>query len=190
MDEWSLNVSFILVFIVISSVYVSTGACVWLYSGRSTVAEFLLSEAKAQNKINHIIKTTLQSPILCQRVRLTLTLWISDKSRIKFTSSICHSVTQLCPTLYDPMICSTPGFPVFHYLPKFAQIHVHATISSSVVPFSSCPQSLPAPGSFPMNQLFTSSSQIIGALASASVLPKNSQGWFLLGLTSLISLLS
>ena len=62
----------------------------------------------------------------------------------------------------------------------------HPTISSSVIPFSSCTQSFPASGSFPMSQLFTSGSQSIGA--SASVLPVNIQGWFPLGLTGLISL--
>ena len=66
----------------------------------------------------------------------------------------------------------------------------HPTISSSVVPFSSCPQSFPASESFPMSQLFASGGQSIGAPASASVLPMNIQGWFPLGLTSLISLLS
>ena len=64
------------------------------------------------------------------------------------------------------------------------------TISSSVIPFSSCPQSLPASGSFPMSQLFTSSGQSIGVSASASVLPMNIQNWFLLRLTGLISLQS
>ena len=63
----------------------------------------------------------------------------------------------------------------------------HPTISSSVVPFSSCFQSFPAPGSFPMNQFFTSGGQSIGVSASASVLPTNIQAWFLLGLTDLIS---
>ena len=62
------------------------------------------------------------------------------------------------------------------------------TISSSVSPFSSCPQSFPASESFPMSWLFTSGGQSIGA--SASVLPMNSQGWFPLGLTGSISLLS
>ena len=65
----------------------------------------------------------------------------------------------------------------------------HPTISSSVVLFSSCPQSVPASGSFPMNQLLTPGSPSIGASASASVLPMNIQGWFLLGLTVLISFL-
>ena len=66
----------------------------------------------------------------------------------------------------------------------------HPTISSFVVPFSSCFQSFPASGSFPMSQFFTSSGQNIGASASASVLPMNTQDWFPLGLTGLISLLS
>ena len=64
----------------------------------------------------------------------------------------------------------------------------HPTISSSVVPFSSCSQSFPASGSFPMSQLFSSGDQRIGA--SASVLPMNIQDWFPLGLTGLVSLLS
>ena len=65
----------------------------------------------------------------------------------------------------------------------------HPAISSSVVPFSSCPQSLPASESFPISQLFASGGQSIGASASASVLPMNIQGWFPLGLTGLISFL-
>ena len=66
----------------------------------------------------------------------------------------------------------------------------HPIFSSSVVPFSSCPQSFPASGSFPVSQLFASSGQSIRALASASSLPMNIQSWFSLGLTGLISLLS
>ena len=66
----------------------------------------------------------------------------------------------------------------------------HPTISSSVVPFSSCPQSFPASGSSPMSPLFASGGQSIGASPSASVLPVNIPGWFPLGLTGLISLLS
>ena len=66
----------------------------------------------------------------------------------------------------------------------------HPTISSSVVPFSSCPQSFPASGSFPTSQLFASGGQSIGASASASVLPMNIQDWFSLWLTGLIPLQS
>ena len=66
----------------------------------------------------------------------------------------------------------------------------HSTISSSAVPVSFCLQSLPASGSFPMSQFFTSSCQSIGVSASASVLPMNIQDWFPLGWTAWISLLS
>ena len=65
----------------------------------------------------------------------------------------------------------------------------HPAISSSVVPFSSCPQPLPASGSFPVSQLFTSGGQSIGVSASASVLPMKTQDWPPLGWTGWISLL-
>ena len=61
----------------------------------------------------------------------------------------------------------------------------HPTILSSVIPFSSCLQSFPASGSFPVSRLFASGRQSVGASASASVFPVNIQGWFPLGLTSL-----
>ena len=66
----------------------------------------------------------------------------------------------------------------------------HPAISSSVIPFSSCPQSLPALGSFPMSQLFTWGGQSIGVSASASVLPMNTQDWYPLGWTGWVSLQS
>ena len=66
----------------------------------------------------------------------------------------------------------------------------HPIISSSVVPFSSCPQSLPASGSFPMSQLFSWGGQSIGVSASASVFPMSTQDWFPLGWTGWISLKS
>ena len=66
----------------------------------------------------------------------------------------------------------------------------HPAISSSVIPFSSCPQSLPASGSFPKSQHFTWGGQSIGVSASASVLPMNTQDWSPLGWTGWISLQS
>ena len=100
-----------------------------------------------------------------------------------------------CLILCNPTDGSTLGFPILNYLPKFSQTHVHwvrchLIISSCVTFFSSCPQSFPASGSFPMSQLFTSSGQRIGASVSASVLLMNIQGWFPLWLTSLSSLQS
>ena len=66
----------------------------------------------------------------------------------------------------------------------------HPTISSSVIPFSSCLQSFPASGSYPMSQFFATGSQSIGVSASVSVLPMNIQDWFPLEGTGWISLLS
>ena len=87
----------------------------------------------------------------------------------------------MCLTLRDSTEYSRPGFPVLHYLLKFAQIHVHCalcwrcylTISSSAAPFSFCLQSFSASGAFPISQLFTSGGQTIRTSASASVLPMN-----------------
>ena len=108
----------------------------------------------------------------------------------------CCSVTKSYLTLCDPMSCSLPGFPVLHYLLELAQTHVcwvgrcHPTISFSVIPFSSCPQSFSASGAFPMSQFFTSGSQNIGVSASVSVLPMSIQDWSHLGWTGWISLQS
>ena len=66
----------------------------------------------------------------------------------------------------------------------------YPTISSSVIPFSSCLQSFPASGSFPVSQFFASGGRSIGASASASVLPVNIQDWFPLGWTGWMSLQS
>ena len=107
----------------------------------------------------------------------------------------CCSAAQSCPTFFEPTDCSRPGFPVLHYLLEFAQTlplsqWCRPTISSSVIPFSSCLQSFPESGSFPVSRLFAPGGQSTGASASASVLPMNIQGWFPLGWTGLISLLS
>ena len=80
------------------------------------------------------------------------------------------------------------SLPVLHHLP--VSWWCHPTISSFVIPFSSCLQSFPESGSFLMIQLFASGGQSIGALALASVLPMNIKDWVPLGLTGLISLQS
>ena len=108
-------------------------------------------------------------------------------------TTYCCLVTKSCLILWDPMNCSTPGFPVLHYLPVCSNScplsrWCKPTISSSIICFSSCPQSFPASGSFPINQLFSSGGQSIGA--SSLVLPVNIQDWFPLGWTGLISLQS
>ena len=94
-----------------------------------------------------------------------------------------------------PMDCSTSGFrlsPAPGVLPKLMSIKLwyHPTISSSVVPFSSCFPSFPASWSFPLSQFFTSGGRSTGVSASASVLPMNIQDWFPLGWTGWTSLQS
>ena len=96
--------------------------------------------------------------------------------------AVCCSVTKSCLTLCNHMDCSTADFPVLHQFPELTQTcpsswWFHSTISSSVIPLSSCLQSFPSSGSFPMSQFFASDGQIIGALASTSVLPMNIQDW-------------
>ena len=85
--------------------------------------------------------------------------------------------------------CPSPT-PRVHSNSRPSSHWCHPAISSSVVPFSSCPQSLLASGSFPMSQFFESSSQSIGVSASASVLLMNIQDWFPLEWTGWISLQS
>ena len=105
------------------------------------------------------------------------------------------SVTKLCPTLWPqglqharlpcpplPLGVCSNSCPLSWWC--------YLIISLSVASFSICPQSFPASGCFPMSQLFPSGGLSIGASALASVLPMNIQNWFLLGLTSLISLQS
>ena len=115
---------------------------------------------------------------------------IENRTAIQFSS-----ITQSCPTLQPnrlqharpPHPSPTPRvYPNSCPLSQWC----HPTISSSVVPFSSCLQSFPASGSFPVSWLFTSAGQTIGPSPSASVLPMNTQDWSPLGWTGLISLQS
>ena len=103
------------------------------------------------------------------------------------------SVAQSCPTLCNPMNRSTPGLPVHHQLPEFTQTHVHRggyAIQPSN-PLSSPSSPAPNPSQHQgLFQLFAWGGQSIGVSASASVLPMNFQGWFPVGLTGWISLLS
>ena len=104
----------------------------------------------------------------------------------------CGSVALSCLTLCDPMNCSMSGFPVLHHLLEFAQTHVHR-VGDAIQPSHPLPPLSPSASSisfFPVSQLFTSGGQSIGDSASASVFSKNTQGWFPLGLTGLISLMS
>ena len=92
-----------------------------------------------------------------------------------------HEPQQVRPPCPSP----TPGF---HRNPCPSSQWCHPTISSSVIPFSSCPQSFPASESFQMSQVFASGGQSIGVSASTSVIPMNTQDWSPLGWTGWISL--
>ena len=114
---------------------------------------------------------------------------IYDKPTVQFSRSVIsdslwpHELQHTRPPRPTP----TPGV---HPNPCPLSRWCHPTILSSVVPFSSCPQSFPASGSFQMSQLFMSGGQSIEVSASASVLPVNIQDWFLLGWTGWMSLQS
>ena len=107
----------------------------------------------------------------------------------------CCSGAKSGPTLW-PWTAAHQASLSFNHLPELAQTHVHQVsdatqlLLSSVTPFSSCFQSFPESGSFPMSQFFTSGGQSIGVSASALVLPRNTQEWFPLGWTGWIFLQS
>ena len=121
-------------------------------------------------------------------MKITITSRLYDS--VQFSS-----VAQSRLTLCDLINCSMPVFSVHHQLPELDHSHIHRVVdaiqpSHPLLSLFSCLQSFPISGSFPMSQFFTSGGKIIGASASASVLPTNIQDWFPLGLTGLISLQS
>ena len=113
----------------------------------------------------------LQTLILQRLVSLQFSCSVMSNSlwvhRLQHTRLPCPSLT--------PRVCSN-SYPLSQWC--------HPSISSSVAPFSFCPQSFPASGSFSVSRLFTSDGQRIGVLALPSVLLMNIQGWFPLGLTA------
>ena len=113
------------------------------------------------------LSISVSSGQLLSRVWLFVTPWTAARQ-------------ASCPSL----------IPEVHPNPYSLNQWCHPTISSSVIPFSSCPQSFPALGSFQMSQLFTSGGQSSGVSASASVLPMSTQDWSPLGWTGWISLQS
>ena len=141
----------------------------------------------------------IKNPIICFEILLQerepLILVNFEAEKMAPVSVQFSSVAQSCPTLrpyglqhaWLPCLSPAPGvYSDSHPLSQWC----HPTISSSVIPFSSCLQSFPASGSFQMSQLFASGGQSIGVSASGSVLPVNIQDWFPLRWTGLISLQS
>ena len=168
----------------------------WDFPGKSTGVGchcLLRSWLKDENgKLLLLLFRNWNSPYLSQTSPLILLPKLANGLLVlRLYFLCCCSVTKSCPTLCDPMDCSTPGFPALHYLPEFAQTHVHwvsDAIQISVIPFSSCLRFFPASESFIVSQLFASGGQSIQASALASVLPMNIQDGFPLRLTGFISL--
>ena len=111
------------------------------------------------------------------------------QSSVQFSHSVVSNSLRPHEPQHARPPCPSPT-PRVHPNPCPSSRWCHPTISSSVVPFSSCPQSFPASGSFEMSQLFTSGGQSIGVSVSISVLPMNTQDWSPLGWTGWISLQS
>ena len=111
----------------------------------------------------------------------------TQKSSVKFRCSVMSDSLQPHGLQHTRPPCPSPTPGVYSNSCPLSW-WCHPTISSSVIPFSSCPQSFPASGSFPISQLFASGGQNIGVSASASILPVNIQDWFPLGWIGWISL--
>ena len=107
-------------------------------------------------------------------------------SSVQFSCSVMSNSLRPHESQHARLPCPSPTPGVYSNSCPSSQ-WCHPTISSSVVPFSSCPQSFSASGSFPMSQLFAWGGQSTGVSASASVLPMNIQDWFPLGWTGWIS---
>ena len=108
-------------------------------------------------------------------------------SSVQFSRSVVSDSLQPHESQHARPPCPSPT-PRDHSDSRPSSQWYHPAISSSVIPFSSCPQSLPASESFPMSQLFTSGGQSTGVSALASVLPMNTQDWSPLEWTGWISL--
>ena len=143
----------------------------------------------SQQTLSHISWT--KSGLLWSSLNQFLVRWMSfcdwnGPVVIHPEMSLQFSSAQSCLTLYNPMACSTPGLPVHHQLPEFTQTQVH-WVSDSIQ--LSHPLSSPSPPTFSLSQhqgifkwvsqFFTSAGQSIGASALTSVLPMNTQDWFL-----------
>ena len=116
-------------------------------------------------------------------------MWITQFSSVQFSHSVMFAFLWLHESQHARPPCPSPTHGV-HSNSRPSSQWCHPAISSSVNPFSSCPQSFPASGSFPMSQLFTSGGQSIRVSVSTSVLPMNTQDWSPLGWTGWISLQS
>ena len=143
----------------------------------------------------HVIKTNFQKNFMIIRGSIKKNYPKLRNKTKKWLSSVQFSCSVVSNSLWphEPQHASPPcQLPTAGVYPNPGPLSqwCHPSISSSVIPFSSCPQSFSATGSFKMSQLFTWGAQTTGVSASRSVLPMNSQDWSPLGWTGWISLQS
>ena len=112
---------------------------------------------------------------------------MTKRASVQFSRSVMSDSLRPHEPQHTRPPCPSPTLGVYPNSCPLSQ-WCHLAISSSVIPFSACPQSFPTSGSFQMSQLFTSGGQSIGVSASVSVLPMNTQDWSPLGWTNWISL--
>ena len=144
---------------------------------------------------NNNSTTTLENSLAASwKFQRKTTIWSSHSipryfCSVQFSCSVVSNSLRPHELQHSRPPCPSPT-PGVHSNPRLSNRWCHPAISSSVVPFSSCPQSLPASESFPMSQLFTWGGQNTGVSALALFLPKNTQGWSPLEWTGWISLQS
>ena len=136
----------------------------------------------------YYLPPTRQAPLSLSSIETVELAHIAGRS-VQFSRSIVSDSLQPHASQYARPPCPSPTPGVYPNPCPLCQ-WCHPNISSSVIPFSSCPQSFPASGSFQMSQLSTSGGQSIRVSASTSVLPMNTQDWSPLGWTGWISLQS
>ena len=160
-----------------------------LYSRFSLVICFIYSSVYMSIPIHSTHPFPLWYPYICS-LCLCLYFYFANKfSSVQFSCSVVSASLRPHESQHTRPPCPSQTPRVYSNSCPLSR-WCHPTISSSVVPFSSCPQSLPASGSFPMSQLFTSGGQSIEVSASASFLPMNTQDWSPSGWTGWISLQS
>ena len=149
-----------------------------------------------KNKLSFFKSLRLWGSLLQQHdLASTFSLFLSQVSYVDYIHSVQFSLSIVSNSLQPHELQhARPPYPSptagVHPNPCPLSQWCHPTISSSVIPFASCPQSFSASGSFQMSQLFASGGQSTGASASTSVLPMNIQDWSPLGWTGWISLQS
>ena len=149
----------------------------------------LFTNIRINATTNFLIYNFNNREISLQYVWLHLCVRYTFSQSVQFSQSVVSDSLRPHESQHARPPCPSP-IPGVHPNSCPSSWWCHPTISPSVVPFSSCPQSFPALGSFPMNQVFASGRESIGVSASTSVLLMNTQNWFPLGWTGWISLQS